>query len=245
MLLPSALPCEFLAPSLARSSVIVAPPSYRSPPVEETGIVSATTTGLMSTCRRLQQILSGGDRQSPAPEPPRTPVRRATSSRVLSAPPPPPTLPKAPVLVARLSNKRTRSAAFDSSPMDEESDNSDKDFNRRTDRFATPPPRKRVRPTTPPPAPNRGVRGLLADNDDDEYMSWTSDDDRQLVELVLGKLQLSKNDWEECARSLGKGDGHSVGKRWESLLGNISLKDRRKRIGRHNLYSHRRILPRN
>lgn len=234
--------------------------------------MSATTTGLMSTCRRLQQILSGGDRQSPAPvsmaltiasaqttvaknnrrsthasaqEPPRTPVRRATSSRVLSAPPPPPTLPKAPVLVARLSNKRTRSAAFDSSPMDEESDNSDKDFNRRTDRFATPPPRKRVRPTTPPPAPNRGVRGLLADNDDDEYMSWTSDDDRQLVELVLGKLQLSKNDWEECARSLGKGDGHSVGKRWESLLGNISLKDRRKRIGRHNLYSHRRILPRN
>jgi len=236
--------------------------------------VSATTTGLMSTCRRLQQILSGGDRLSPAPvpmalavastqttvgksnrrataasarDPPRTPVRRASSSRVSSVLPPPPSLPKAPVLVACSSNKRTRSAAFDSSPVGEESDNSDKDFNsRRNDRFATPPPRKRVRPTTPPPAPNRGVRGLLADSDDeDEDMSWTSDDDRQLVELVLGRLQLSKSDWEECARSLGKGDGHSVGKRWEGLLGNISLKDRRKRIGRHNLYSHRRILPRN
>jgi len=233
--------------------------------------VSATTTGLMSTCRRLQQILSGGDRLSPAPpsmaltvastqttarksnrratvasarEPPRTPVRRATSSRVFSSSPPPP-LPKAPVLVTRSSNKRTRSAAFDSSHVCEKSDNSDKDCNRRTDRFATPPPCKRVRPTSPPPAPNRGVRGLLPDSDDDEDMSWTSDDDRQLVELVLGRLQLSKSDWEECARSLGKGDGHSVGKRWEGLLGNISLKDRRKRIGRHNLYAHRRILPRN
>jgi hypothetical protein len=66
----------------------------------------------------------------------------------------------------------------------------------------------------------------------DVMVNWTDDDDRQLVEMVLGKLQLSKSDWEECARTLGKGDSRSVGKRWEDLLGNIAIKNRRKRIGR-------------
>jgi hypothetical protein len=62
---------------------------------------------------------------------------------------------------------------------------------------------------------------------------WTDEDDRQLVEMVLGKLKLSKTDWEECARTLGKGDSKSVGKRWENLLGNIALRNRRgARIGR-------------
>lgn len=70
---------------------------------------------------------------------------------------------------------------------------------------------------------------------------WTDDDDRQLVEMVLGKLRLTKSDWEECARTLGK-DSRSVGKRWENLLGNIVVKgvDRRRRIAQR-----RRIMPRN
>jgi predicted NAD-dependent protein-ADP-ribosyltransferase YbiA (DUF1768 family) len=68
---------------------------------------------------------------------------------------------------------------------------------------------------------------------------WTDDDDRQLVAMVLGKLRLTKSDWEECARTLGKGDSRSVGKRWDDLRGNIVVKgDRRKRIGQ------RRIMPR-
>lgn len=253
MLLPSALPCDFLAPSLARAPV--AP--YHSPPIEDIGIVSATT-GLLQTCRRLQHILSGGDRLSPSPiplgvasqssrirkttttttrramqpsqqsqEPPRTPVRRA------------PAAPRLPIKTPVRTNKRTRTDAF--SPSSEESDNSDKDFNRR-DRFATPPRGKRVRLTTPPPAPNRGIRSLLPDSDDEEdTVMWTDDDDRQLVEMVLGKLRLTKSDWEECARTLGK-DSRSVGKRWENLLGNIVVKgvDRRRRIAQR-----RRIMPRN
>jgi Myb-like DNA-binding domain len=47
---------------------------------------------------------------------------------------------------------------------------------------------------------------------------WSSAEDRLLVELVLEKLKLSKSDWQDCARSLGK-DRNSVGRRWKSLMG--------------------------
>ncbi|KAK6373805.1 hypothetical protein LTS17_007774 [Exophiala oligosperma] len=46
---------------------------------------------------------------------------------------------------------------------------------------------------------------------------WTIDDDRMLVETVLEKLKLSKRDWNECARKLGK-DKDSLGRRWSLLL---------------------------
>jgi hypothetical protein len=54
---------------------------------------------------------------------------------------------------------------------------------------------------------------------------WSAEDDRILVELVLEKLKLSKSDWQDCARSLGKDRG-SVGRRWKSLMisGDIGLK---------------------
>jgi hypothetical protein len=55
-----------------------------------------------------------------------------------------------------------------------------------------------------------------AHNNDDE--EWSSAEDRLLVELVLEKLKLSKSDWQDCARSLGKDRG-SVGRRWRSLVG--------------------------
>jgi len=56
---------------------------------------------------------------------------------------------------------------------------------------------------------------------------WTTEEDRLLVELVLEKLRLTKSDWQDCARSLGKDRG-SVGKRWKSLMGNgdVGLKSR-------------------
>jgi hypothetical protein len=47
---------------------------------------------------------------------------------------------------------------------------------------------------------------------------WSTEEDRMLVELVLEKLKLSRSDWQDCARSLGKDRG-SVGKRWKSLMG--------------------------
>ncbi|KAI5819967.1 hypothetical protein BZA77DRAFT_124760 [Pyronema omphalodes] len=216
MLLPSALPCDFLAPSLARTP-------YHSPPVEA---ISASST-VMQTCRRLQQMLSS----TPAPlttsalpkrrvaarsEAPRTPLRRANHN-IARLPAP------------RGVNKRTRTTYEHQLPT---SPVSDKEQQPR-DLFAT-PQRKRVRMSTPPPPPNRGfpLRQQAPESDDDdlEIMDWTDDDDRQLVEMVLGRLQLSKSDWEECARSLGKGDSRSVGKRWENLVGAIGVKNRRKRI---------------
>lgn len=56
---------------------------------------------------------------------------------------------------------------------------------------------------------------------------WSEEEDRLLVELVLEKLKLTKSDWQDCARSLGKDRG-SVGKRWQSLMGNgdVGLRSR-------------------
>lgn len=47
---------------------------------------------------------------------------------------------------------------------------------------------------------------------------WSTEEDRMLVELVLEKLKLTRGDWQDCARSLGKDRG-SVGRRWKSLMG--------------------------
>lgn len=68
-----------------------------------------------------------------------------------------------------------------------------------------------------------------------EDVEWTIDDDRLLVETVLEKLKLSKHDWNDCARRLGK-DRDSLGKRWTLLVGegNVGLR-RGGRISRTNL----------
>ncbi|KAI1807175.1 hypothetical protein F4811DRAFT_507264 [Daldinia bambusicola] len=62
---------------------------------------------------------------------------------------------------------------------------------------------------------------------------WSKEDDRILVELVLEKLKLSKTDWQDCARSLGK-DRSSIGRRWRSLMinGDVGLKPSRSRRSR-------------
>lgn len=59
---------------------------------------------------------------------------------------------------------------------------------------------------------------------------WSTEDDRVLVELVLEKLKLTKSDWQDCARSLGK-DRSSIGRRWKSLMvsGDVGLKTRSRR----------------
>ncbi|KAI1344638.1 hypothetical protein F5Y15DRAFT_367241 [Xylariaceae sp. FL0016] len=66
---------------------------------------------------------------------------------------------------------------------------------------------------------------------------WSLEDDRILVELILEKLKLSKSDWQECARSLGK-DRSSIGRRWKSLMGNgdVGLKTRSRRSKLHSTW---------
>ncbi|KAK4044565.1 hypothetical protein C8A01DRAFT_42742 [Parachaetomium inaequale] len=63
--------------------------------------------------------------------------------------------------------------------------------------------------------------------------AWSTEEDRILVELVLEKLKLTKSDWQDCARSLGKDRG-SVGRRWKSLMinGDVGLKRGSHRRGR-------------
>ncbi|KAK2875154.1 hypothetical protein FQN49_001738, partial [Arthroderma sp. PD_2] len=60
---------------------------------------------------------------------------------------------------------------------------------------------------------------------------WTSEDDGRLVELVLDKLKLSKRDWNDCARRMGK-NNDSVGKRWKALVGegNVGLRRGRRMV---------------
>ncbi|TQN74818.1 hypothetical protein CSHISOI_00583 [Colletotrichum shisoi] len=57
---------------------------------------------------------------------------------------------------------------------------------------------------------------------------WSAEEDRILVELVLEKLKLSKTEWQDCARSLGK-DRNCLSRRWKSLMlqGDVGLKGRR------------------
>ncbi|CZR50851.1 uncharacterized protein PAC_00725 [Phialocephala subalpina] len=66
----------------------------------------------------------------------------------------------------------------------------------------------------------------------EENEEWSTEDDRLLVELVLEKLKLSKSEWQDCARSLGRDRG-SVGRRWKSLMagGDVGLKGRPKAVG--------------
>ncbi|KAM0437501.1 hypothetical protein ACHAPT_001864 [Fusarium lateritium] len=69
-----------------------------------------------------------------------------------------------------------------------------------------------------------------AEKGDDE---WTAEDDRVLIELVLEKLKLSKTEWQDCARNLGR-DRHAVNRRWKSLIlnGDVGLKTRSGRRSR-------------
>lgn len=64
--------------------------------------------------------------------------------------------------------------------------------------------------------------GVVVEADGEE---WSTEEDRILVELVLEKLKLTKSDWQDCARSLGRDRG-SVGRRWKSLMinGDVGLK---------------------
>lgn len=64
-------------------------------------------------------------------------------------------------------------------------------------------------------------------NGDEDEDDWSAEDDRILIELVLEKLRLSKAQWQECARGLGR-DRNAVDRRWKSLLlnGDVGLKSR-------------------
>lgn len=252
MLLPSAIPCEYRATAqsltgpLRRSSrhvqqAIVSSSSYCSPPLEEApSFIASAPAGLFQTCRRLQKALSV-DRFSTPPPPPQpvtaTPPkknsvqkRKQQAQQQLAPSTPRRPIPRTPIAGK---NKRARDVAFPIL-LDEntciESDDSDHELQ---DPFTT-PRNKRVRLTTPPSPPNRNLRVSREEEEEEsnEDTEWSVDEDRLLVEMVLSKLNLSKNDWEECAKSLGgRKDAKSIGKRWEGLISSrkVGLKDKKRR----------------
>jgi hypothetical protein len=77
----------------------------------------------------------------------------------------------------------------------------------------------------PPPGPQAGESANHDSSAVDEVGNWTAADDRLLVETVLEKLKLSKREWNDCARRLGK-DKDTLGKRWKMLVveGNVGLR---------------------
>ncbi|KAL3452843.1 hypothetical protein BJX65DRAFT_264927 [Aspergillus insuetus] len=107
-----------------------------------------------------------------------------------------------------------------------------------------PSPERRRRheqfPNLPLFNPDTALPSIEEPNNDstppEDDMSWSADDDQRLVEMVLEKFQLSKNDWDDCARRMGK-DHASVGQRWQALVGegNVGLR-RGKRMVRSRIH---------
>ncbi|KAM4059423.1 MYB-like protein [Hirsutella rhossiliensis] len=189
---------------------------------------------IMVACRSLQSLVA-----TPVAEAPRPSLASLPTPPMAHAPMPPklrlrtprPASPSGP-------NKRRRADDADHLSHGEEQDaDSDLDIapsHLSDDGPATPstPKCSRIAPEQLPLGLARADfhdmhllnNGQDVDNDGAE---WSADDDRILVELVLDKLRLSKTEWQDCARSLGK-DRHSVGRRWKSLMakGDVGLKAR-------------------
>lgn len=47
---------------------------------------------------------------------------------------------------------------------------------------------------------------------------WSTEEDQRLIELVLEKFRLSQQEWDECARQIGRRNSADVGRRWSSLV---------------------------
>lgn len=152
-------------------------------------------------------------------------------------------------------NKRRRAADDDMSRDTEQSDDNDSEVDENNQ--PSTPKRMRLAPEVLPMGLERSdfhslrlqqltaegkgdvilesVEGM--DGDKDRNGEWNEEEDRVLVELVLTKLKLTKSDWQDCARSLGKDRG-SVGKRWKSLIGagEVGLKNRPRRSKIHSTW---------
>ncbi|KAJ5647304.1 hypothetical protein N7490_003676 [Penicillium lividum] len=48
---------------------------------------------------------------------------------------------------------------------------------------------------------------------------WTAEEDQHLMDLVLEKFRLSQQDWDDCARRMGRRNSTDLGQRWSSLIG--------------------------
>lgn len=230
MLLPSALPCD-VRPPLTRSR-FSASRLFSSPPPSDDEVASQVGNGIYSTCRALQSFLGTQKQSMPkSAKPPQLLAPITLTSRMKVS-------KKSHKAAPRGANKRRRDVDDDGRVA---IDQGDVDL-----KFST-PKRQRLAPPDLPlgvkradfeglqsPIARTAAEGETGEADDDE---WSAEEDRVLVELVLEKLKLTKSDWNECARRLGK-DSASIGKRWKELVGdgNVGLR-RGRRISRPKIDS--------
>lgn len=244
MLLPSAMPCDL-------SQGMVSPPA--SPPT----LSSPASFSIASSCLSLQNLIAGSNASAPNQQlaqqgAQQTHLQDAADIFGGALPKPLPTPPMAhapsPMKLrlrgrgaqeeARGIVKRTTAprhkrnlSASQNTASSEASDRED------TPEPPTTPKRSRIAPERMPLGLERAdFHNLHAATGDDAESAadsasgeWTAEDDRMLVELVLEKLKLSKSDWQDCARNLGK-DRHSLSRRWKSLMLNDEVGLKRRKI---------------
>ncbi|PYH93174.1 hypothetical protein BO71DRAFT_484803 [Aspergillus ellipticus CBS 707.79] len=249
MLLPSALPRDTLRqPRLAPSDL------FTTPPPSDDDFLPPSGNGLLGTCRALQSLLSvspapcANTKRLQSPLQLRSPP--SARSRKQSEPS---RLNLSPSLPPRGANKRRRDAyesdtdrdTFESRsrfstpkrrrqvPYDLPLGLSSSDFQslRSPPVTQSPPSPQRheeQEPSTPtittPYNPDSAIPSIEDPKSASRESSLT---DECLVNLVLQKIQLSKQDWDDCARILGQeDDGASLGRRWETLLrqGNVGIR---------------------
>ncbi len=247
MLLPSALPCDTMRHPLPQSH----PRLFSTPPPSsDDDVASQATTGNGShnTSQTLQTLL-GSQMSTPATSAERKPLlspiammpRMKVSKKISKA--------KAKVKAQAQSasaprgmKKRSWDIADDNGHAAAAVGNGNRDDD--GDKKFSTPKRVRLAPLEMPLgiklADYEGLESLLqqevAMGGDMAGVvrgeGWSADDDRVLVEGVLEKLSLTKEDWNECARKLGRESG-SVGGRWTELVGEgrVGLK-RGRRLGR-------------
>lgn len=242
MLLPSALPCD----SHSQPTNSYCPPSrLLSPPPSNP--TTPMTSNILTTCRALQTFLVA-EPPSSLPTPPRllspislAPPKRTTSHRAKVMKPQRPAMPQ------RGLNKRRRAMEDDGSEhefMKRAKPSTPKqqrmcppslplglaqaDFDAlqpsspsRASPTTNPPPQSQPQPFTfrMPPDHSCTSPQPLPQPTPENQTPWSPPlSDETLITLLLSKLRLRREDWDDCARRLGTGKD-SIGARWRLLVG--------------------------
>ena len=51
------------------------------------------------------------------------------------------------------------------------------------------------------------------------YPSCQAHENQRLVEIVLDRFRLSQQEWDECARQIGRQNGADIQRQWNNLMG--------------------------
>ncbi|KAI2626213.1 hypothetical protein GGS21DRAFT_530595 [Xylaria nigripes] len=260
MLLPSAIsPCDLSHPPSTRpqSSLIA------SPPASPTASSHTTFDTIVNSCRTLQSILTTAPTPahpdllptpplSHAPLPPvkmrlrsRPPNTNGSQTRRLK-------IRKRTTVPHRSVNKRRRLPGDDLDGEDDIDSDSDGNIEDAWQTTAAPstPKRARIAPETLPRGLERAdFHDLHEPTEEDKNKEgteieeeadgepWSIEDDRVLVELIFEKLKLSRSEWQECARRVGKSE-NGAERRWKTLIrnGDIGVKARARRGKIHDTW---------